>query len=78
MGTVRLVEPDGTPASKGKGRLEFFKGRWGSICNNKFNDKSARVACRQMGYDNGFLIGRENENGVCSSYNGKNYCGSPT
>jgi len=46
MGTVRLVEPDGSPAMKGKGRLEFFRGKWGTVCNNKFNDKSARVACR--------------------------------
>lgn len=46
MGTIRIVEPDGSPAMKGEGRLEFFRGKWGTICNNKFNDKSARVACR--------------------------------
>jgi len=29
-----------------------------------------------MGYDSGVKIGALNENGICSNYNGNNYCGN--
>jgi len=34
------------------GRLEFqnFDGRWGTVCDNGFDDDEADVACRQLGY----------------------------
>ena len=73
-GTVRLVDDQGSPAAKGSGRLEFYKGGWGTICNDKFDDKSAHVACRQMGFDTGKIIGNVAQNGVCTNYEGKNFC----
>ena len=50
------------------GRLEvFYNGGWGTVCDNEseeflgdrrsiFTDASADVACRQLGYLNGFQI----------------------
>ena len=41
---VRLS--DGTNTS---GRVElFFNGRWGTVCNKKFNELSGQVVCRQL------------------------------
>jgi len=40
-GTVRLVDNNGSPSKTKKGRLEIYRGKWGSVCNNKFNEKSA-------------------------------------
>jgi hypothetical protein len=48
---------------------------WGSICNLKFNEKSAQVACKTMGYDDGKMVGNVNENGVCREFDGDNHCG---
>lgn len=40
------------------GRLEMFKGgKWGTICDEGFNHVSAGVACRQLGYSNGYMMG---------------------
>merc|ERR1711871_1740061 len=40
------------------GRLEMFKGgKWGTICDEEFNHVDAGVACRQMGYSNGYMMG---------------------
>ena len=77
MGAVRLVDHDGIPPNKPAGRLEIYKGgKWGSICNEKFNDKAAHVACRQMGYLTGNMIGNVDKYGICSNFNGRNYCGT--
>ena len=79
MGAVRLVDNNGLPPSKPSGRLEIYKGGvWGSICNEKFSDKGAHVACRQMGFLTGNVIGNMDKYGVCSNYEGKNYCGMVT
>ena len=76
MGAVRLVDYTGIPPNKPAGRLEIYKGGlWGTICNEKFNDKSAHVACRQMGFLTGNMIGNMDKYGICSNFNGKNYCG---
>ena len=43
---VRLS--DGTNTS---GRVElFFNGRWGTVCNKKFNEVSGQVVCRQLNF----------------------------
>ena len=34
------------------GRLEvFFQGRWGTVCDDDFNNNAARVVCRQLGFN---------------------------
>lgn len=46
-GNLRLVGGTG-PAN---GRVEIFHGgRWETICGNKFGEKEAAVACRQLGF----------------------------
>ena len=53
----------------------MYLGKWGTVCNQKFNAKSAQVACKQMGYDDGVMVGNINENGVCQAYDNKDFCG---
>ena len=44
---VRLV---GGPSSN-EGRLEvYYDGLWGTVCDDKFGDVDARVACFTLGY----------------------------
>jgi len=39
------------------GRLEFETGgRWGTVCSDGFDFNAVKVACRQLGYDNGEII----------------------
>ncbi len=58
------------------GRLQMYINHiWGSVCNKKFCDKSAQVACRQMGFLRGKLIGKPEETDVCTKYLNKDYCG---
>ncbi len=55
-GALRLS--DGS--SSMDGRLEaYVRGRWGSVCDDEFdnNDNGARVACRALGYEDGFVDG---------------------
>merc|ERR1711871_1002266 len=40
------------------GRLEVYKGgKWGSVCDEEFNHVAAGVACRQLGFSNGHMMG---------------------
>ena len=46
-GSLRLM--DGT--SELEGRVEVcIGGRWGTICNDNWDDTDAAVVCRQQGY----------------------------
>ena len=37
-----------------EGRLEInYRGQWGTVCDDKFDNLAAKVVCREMGYDGG-------------------------
>ena len=55
------MDEKGSASSSGSGRLEIYMGKWGTICNYDFDDNSAKVACLQMGYDSGKIIGNVGE-----------------
>ena len=46
-GHIRL----GPSSSTSRGRLEIFvNGSWGTVCDDRFDDQDAMVACRTLGY----------------------------
>lgn len=50
-GSLRLS--DGTD---NEGRLEVLdEGEWGTVCDDRFNNTSATVACRQLGFNSGIF-----------------------
>lgn len=53
-GVVRLAANKNISNDEVIGRLEIYNNqKWGSICNIGFNQISANVACKQMGFDSG-------------------------
>ena len=75
VNTIRLIDSTNNPTKNGIGRLEILKGKWGSICSNKFDDNAAKVSCRQMGYLDGSLYGQAGSNNVCLNVLGDDLCG---
>ena len=56
-GNLRLVARNGqTSSSLTAGRLEvYYSGEWGTVCDDQFGVAEANVACRQLGFSDGYL-----------------------
>lgn len=63
-GDLRLIEPKQPGSYRNpKGRLEIYlNGTWGTFCANQFDSTAADIACRQMGYLEGFIVSNATDN----------------
>ena len=49
-GDVRLVNANNNTSTSG--RLEvYYRGQWGTVCDDAFNNNAAMVVCRQLGFN---------------------------
>ncbi|CBZ52664.1 hypothetical protein NCLIV_024520 [Neospora caninum Liverpool] len=76
LGSLRIVDESGAPATNGVGRLQFYNEGWGSVCSDGWTKESEKVACLQMGYT-GIKHGGYSDDG-CDSVNGVDLCGPDT
>ena len=50
-GDLRLIDPSGSTGSR-FGRLEvYYRGQWGTVCDDNFSPNDAKVACSQLGFE---------------------------
>ena len=49
---VKLSSGVGRTTDKG-GVLMYWNNQWNTICSDDFNDTSARVVCRELGFEDG-------------------------
>lgn len=67
-GDVRLMGVGNAESQDGKGRIEIFdQGRFWAVCSQDFTNESAEVACKQMGFESGKLLGGEASNNACKT-----------
>lgn len=71
---IRIVDAKGNLSNIG--RLEVrLNGKWGTVCNLRNNDESARRICKDLGFKEGKWLTQPGQVS-CQNFNGQNFCGS--